>query len=62
MKVVAIVDWEQGGWYPDYWEYCKARYRVSPEEEWSDCIHAFLDPYEATFEAFEFYTTTLGLT
>ncbi|WPH03147.1 phosphotransferase family protein [Acrodontium crateriforme] len=23
--VVAIVDWAQAGWYPDYWEYCKAR-------------------------------------
>ncbi|TQV97344.1 phosphotransferase family protein [Cordyceps javanica] len=23
--VVAIIDWAQAGWYPDYWEYCKAR-------------------------------------
>lgn len=23
-QVVAIVDWEQSGWYPEYWEYCKA--------------------------------------
>lgn len=23
--VVAIVDWGQSGWYPAYWEYCKAR-------------------------------------
>ncbi|RAL15836.1 uncharacterized protein BO97DRAFT_468007 [Aspergillus homomorphus CBS 101889] len=21
---VVIVDWQQSGWYPDYWEYCKA--------------------------------------
>lgn len=24
-KVVAILDWAQAGWYPAYWEYCKAR-------------------------------------
>lgn len=22
-KVVAILDWELSGYYPDYWEYCK---------------------------------------
>ncbi|KAH8435331.1 uncharacterized protein LDX57_012960 [Aspergillus melleus] len=23
--VAAIIDWGQSGWYPAYWEYCKAR-------------------------------------
>jgi len=40
--VVAIIDWAQAGWYPDYWEYCKARRVeldsrcISPEvqDEW----------------------------
>ena len=27
-RVAAIIDWGQSGWYPSYWEYCKAR-RVS---------------------------------
>lgn len=39
--VAAVIDWGQAGWYPTYWEYCKAR-RVRPnpeyfedlEEEW----------------------------
>lgn len=22
--IAAILDWEQAGWYPEYWEYCKA--------------------------------------
>ncbi|KAI1163059.1 kinase-like protein [Nemania serpens] len=26
-KVVAIIDWELAGYYPDYWEYCKAMRR-----------------------------------
>lgn len=41
-KVAAIVDWTQSGWYPAYWEYCKARrIRLNPmyfddvsREEW----------------------------
>ncbi|KAI1112723.1 kinase-like protein [Nemania sp. NC0429] len=27
-KVVAILDWELSGYYPDYWEYCKAMRRA----------------------------------
>ncbi|KAK2591449.1 hypothetical protein QQS21_010858 [Conoideocrella luteorostrata] len=23
--VVAVIDWAQAGWYPSYWEFCKAR-------------------------------------
>ncbi|KAK2863665.1 hypothetical protein FQN49_004111 [Arthroderma sp. PD_2] len=31
-KVVAVIDWGQAGWYPAYWEYCKARrVRLDPE-------------------------------
>ncbi|KAH6645375.1 kinase-like domain-containing protein [Truncatella angustata] len=31
-KVAAILDWGQAGWYPMYWEYCKA-HRVTLEPE-----------------------------
>lgn len=24
-RIAAIIDWEQSGWYPAYWEYCKVR-------------------------------------
>ncbi|CAI0653049.1 unnamed protein product [Colletotrichum noveboracense] len=24
-RVAAIIDWEQVGWYPEYWEYCKVK-------------------------------------
>jgi hypothetical protein len=27
-KVVAIIDWECAGWYPEYWEYTKAHYNI----------------------------------
>jgi len=24
-RITAILDWSQAGWYPAYWEFCKAR-------------------------------------
>ena len=59
-QIVTIVDWEQAGWYPAYWEYCKARFTTRADSEWSSWINAFLEPHPAAFEAFDFYTFTLG--
>ncbi|ROT40434.1 hypothetical protein SODALDRAFT_338227 [Sodiomyces alkalinus F11] len=31
-RVKAVIDWAQAGWYPAYWEFCKARrVRLDPE-------------------------------
>lgn len=54
-KIAAIIDWEQAGWYPAYWEYCKARrVRVDPEyfddavqEEWhTKYLPMIMDPVD----------------
>ncbi|GAP91708.1 putative phosphotransferase enzyme family protein [Rosellinia necatrix] len=33
-KVVAIIDWELSGFYPDYWEYCKALRQPDWDSGW----------------------------
>ncbi|KAI0384538.1 kinase-like domain-containing protein [Hypomontagnella monticulosa] len=33
-KILAIVDWEQAGWYPEYWEYCKLNIGENYGKEW----------------------------
>ncbi|KAJ5228920.1 hypothetical protein N7489_009628 [Penicillium chrysogenum] len=53
--VAAIIDWGQAGWYPAYWEHCKAR-RVRPnpeyfgddlDEEWNTrYLPTVLDPVD----------------
>lgn len=44
-RVLAIVDWAHGGFYPDYWEYCKAAYTSSYEGEWlNQYVPKFLKP------------------
>ncbi|CAA7269377.1 unnamed protein product [Cyclocybe aegerita] len=39
-RVLAVIDWEQSGWMPDFWEYCKPRIWMMslPEEETGDMI------------------------
>lgn len=59
-KVVSIIDWEQAGWYPNYWEDCKAKYTTGHEGEWRDLIVQFLDPHPEAVRAFDFYTCALG--
>ncbi|KAI1445007.1 kinase-like domain-containing protein [Annulohypoxylon stygium] len=38
VQVVSVVDWQQAGWYPAYWEYCKSRWSWSNtlRESWPD--------------------------
>ncbi|KAI3343332.1 kinase-like domain-containing protein [Ustulina deusta] len=31
-RLAAVVDWGQAGWYPAYWEYCKARRVNVPDD------------------------------
>ena len=33
-KIVAILDWELSGLYPEYWEYVKALYLPDWEDTW----------------------------
>ncbi|AEO54563.1 hypothetical protein MYCTH_2297251 [Thermothelomyces thermophilus ATCC 42464] len=60
ITVSGIVDWGQAGWYPDYWEYCKAMIVVPYNDEWREGGWAdiMLQPSEReleALEAFEFY-------
>jgi hypothetical protein len=48
--VLAIIDWHQSGWYPAYWEYCKAQWTVEPGDEW--VTKDILEIMEARAEAY----------
>ncbi|KAL9103618.1 MAG: hypothetical protein Q9163_001345 [Psora crenata] len=51
--VLAIINWGQAGWYPEYWEYCKAAYTSLVESEWRDrWIPEFLVTYLEEHETF----------
>lgn len=46
-KVVAILGWEMAGYYPEYWEYCKAISCAGWEHPWtrSRAVDQILDRY-----------------
>ena len=45
--VVGILDWEMAGWYPEYWEWCKALWAENWEMEgWCTSLKEFLRPYD----------------
>ncbi|KAF5879683.1 uncharacterized protein Bfra_006890 [Botrytis fragariae] len=46
-KISGIVDWENSGWYPEYWEYIKCRFSVKIHKQWVKMIdETFEDKYE----------------
>jgi serine/threonine protein kinase len=60
-KVVAIIDWEQSGWLPAYWEDRKAHYTGNYAGEWSEeFLPIVLDQYKATWDPWDYYTTSMG--
>lgn len=45
-KVTGIVDWENAGWFPEYWEYTKAHYSVRSSVRWlADVIDQIFEGY-----------------
>ena len=52
-RVSGIVDWEQAGWYPEYWEYCKMHIAVHEDHDWckSGWIKKITECYDDAMEA-----------
>jgi thiamine kinase-like enzyme len=61
-RVVAVIDWHQSGWYPDYWEFYKAEYTNHWESEWvQEYIPMFLEePREMFTEGIDSYASSWG--
>ncbi|PTB63046.1 hypothetical protein BBK36DRAFT_1144110 [Trichoderma citrinoviride] len=55
-KIVCILGWDNGGWYPEWWEYAKFfEARTSPEnQDWYDYANEiFLDAYPNELVAYQ---------
>ncbi|GFF48390.1 hypothetical protein IFM58399_08288 [Aspergillus lentulus] len=60
-RTLAIVDWEQSGWFPAYWEARKAQYTAWMTEEWTTTyLPIILDMYADTLESWDYYTISIG--
>jgi aminoglycoside phosphotransferase (APT) family kinase protein len=59
--VLALIDWGQSGWYPDYWEYAKMSYTVWSESEWlKKWVPEILEPRDDENLLMAEYTMTIG--
>ncbi|KAE8318213.1 kinase-like protein [Aspergillus transmontanensis] len=50
-RVAAIIDWEFGGWYPEYWEYTKAHYVQLNMPDWYEGPESALTRYDEELKA-----------
>ena len=46
---VVMIDWEQAGWYPSYWEYCAASWSFWFIDDWPELIERVLDPWPVEY-------------
>lgn len=61
IRIIAIVDWEQAGWLPAYWEDRKAHYTSPTFGEWSEkYLPMILDQHKSTWEPWDYYTMSMG--
>ncbi|CAK4034526.1 Hypothetical predicted protein [Lecanosticta acicola] len=61
-SVSGIIDWDQSGWYPEYWEYCKMAISIHYEHEWRTASYLDLvtGAFEDEFLALAEYTSWRG--
>ena len=71
-RVMAVIDWCQSGWYPAYWEYCKARnvglqkpfFDKAEAEEWYfKYLPMIIDPVdeEKVYHPFFYFVLSRGI-
>jgi hypothetical protein len=60
-RVLALIDFEQSGWYPEYWEYCKALWTAKIGEEWETYLPRILDRHDDAFYYFDYFCLAIGV-
>ena len=62
VRIRAIIDWYQSGWYPTNWEYCKARWQTSEHDlcGWQCHLSEFLERWPTRwFWEWDYFTLSL---
>ncbi|KAM5499011.1 hypothetical protein McaMca56_003401 [Microsporum canis] len=49
MYEVTVIDWEEAGWYPSYWEYTVAAHASDWQDDWPNWLAKMMDPYDLEF-------------
>ncbi|TVY40524.1 hypothetical protein LOCC1_G005337, partial [Lachnellula occidentalis] len=52
-RITGIVDWENAGWFPEYWEYTKCHFAVTIQKRWLKMIDGVFENKYGTEEKIE---------
>ncbi|KAL4875144.1 kinase-like protein [Aspergillus karnatakaensis] len=59
-RVTGIIDWEESGWYPEYWEHNKAMRDFKPMPNWPEYLARIVPPqYEKEYIGFSWLSRLL---
>ncbi|KAE8408866.1 kinase-like protein [Aspergillus pseudonomiae] len=58
-NISGIVDWEFSGWYPEFWAFSKALYVWKWQNDWTNYLIQFLEPYYSEYAVHSFLTEVL---
>jgi hypothetical protein len=42
---VSLIDWEEAGWFPSYWEYFTAQQNIHWNDDWPQRIEEITEPW-----------------
>ena len=60
-RILALIDWGQSGWYPDWWEYFKMCYTTHWEDDWrKEWIPKMVEAREDEWDLMAEYVMTIG--
>jgi len=62
-NILAVIDWQQSGWYPAYWEYCKARWSTPIGGEWEEkYLPMFVDRWpDGVYDYWDYFVLARGV-
>lgn len=61
-RILALIDFEQSGWYPAYWEYCKARWTAEIGGEWETMyLPRILERHDDAYKHWDYFCLSLGV-
>ncbi|CAO2649188.1 Nn.00g101370.m01.CDS01 [Neocucurbitaria sp. VM-36] len=60
-QVISVIDWHQSGWYPDYWEYCKARWTSWIGQEWESKYLPLIVDRRECYDYWDYFVLARGV-
>ena len=60
-RIIAIIDFHQSGWLPEYWEFCKALWTTSAGEAWEQEYLPMVLERNDVYNVWDYFVLILGM-